>query len=194
MPGTVLKLPKEISMSNRTFSLIGGIAAVALAVSACAETPTQRSSGQAVDDSTLAMKAKAALIENKDTKARDINVEVFKGDVQLNGFVATASEKASATTTVQRLAGVKTVRNNLEVQPERRSGGEAIDDAMITAKVKAALIGDSRTKAYQIEVNTNQGEVQLGGFVDSTGAKAAAAAVASSVSGVKTVSNDLQVK
>jgi len=89
---------------------------------------------------------------------------------------------------------VKAVRNNLQIQPQDRSGGEVVDDTVITAKVKSALISDSRTKAYQIEVKTNMGEVQLGGFVDSSDAKKAAQEVAHSVSGVKSVTNSLSVK
>ncbi len=180
-------------MNSRTY-LVSGFAAVMLAMSACAQTPTQRSAGQTVDDSVLTAKVKSALIENKDTKARNIDVETRNGEVQLNGFVGSSQEKADAAATARRIAGVTNVRNNLEVQTEHRSGGEVIDDAVITTKVKAALIADNRTKAHQIEVAVSKGEVQLGGFVDSANAKKAAAEVAASIMGVKSVSNDLQVK
>ncbi len=177
-------------MKNRNF-----IACVAiLLLSACAATSTDRSTGQTIDDSAIAVKAKAALVENPATKAYDIDLEVYKGVVQLNGFVETAAEKQSAAATVQKVAGVKSVRNNLEIQPQDRSGGVVVDDSMITAKVKSALISDPRTKAYEIEVTTNNGEVQLGGFVDSSAAKKAATDVAHSVSGVKQVTNALSIK
>src|SRR5580704_19175465 len=45
--------------------------------------------------------------------------------------------------------------------------GQYMDDASITAKVKAALMADSQMKATQISVETNQGTVQLSGTVDS---------------------------
>lgn len=54
------------------------------------------------------------------------------------------------------------------------SPGRVIDDATITAKVKAALIGNSATKAYQINVDTKSGVVQLNGFVDSSSARSEA--------------------
>lgn len=180
---------------NGNTSLWGGaLAAALLAVSACAGTPTQRSAGEVVDDVTLTGRVKTALIQSPETKARDIDVEVHKGDVQLNGFVDSAEQRMHAGKIAAQVEGVKGVRNNLRVQGERRTGGEAIDDAMITAKVKAALIGDARTKAYQIEVTTNKGEVQLGGFVDSASAKAAATDIAKAVAGVKSVDNNLEIK
>jgi hyperosmotically inducible protein len=179
---------------NRSNFITGALCALVLLVSGCAATSTDRSTGQAIDDTAIEAKAKAALIENPSTKAYDIDLEVFKGEVQLNGFVETAAEKQAAAATVQQVAGVKSVRNNLQVQPQDRSGEEVVDDSMITAKVKTALIEDSRTKAYQIEVTTNNGRVQLGGYVDSSAAKSAAGEVAKAVEGVKSVSNLLSVK
>ena len=75
-----------------------------------------------------------------------------------------------------------------------RTAGQVIDDSMITGKVKTALIGDSRTKAYQIDVTTREGVVLLSGFVDTPAARAAAAEVAKAIDGVKTVDNKLGVK
>ena len=78
--------------------------------------------------------------------------------------------------------------------PKKESTGEYIDDSVITTKVKAALVEDPVTKAYQINVETFKGEVQLGGFVDSAQAKAKAGEVARGVKGVKSVKNNLNVK
>ena len=75
-----------------------------------------------------------------------------------------------------------------------RTLGERVDDAAITAKVKTALAADPTAKAYQINVDTNQGVVQLNGFVDSADGKQAAARVARSVDGVTRVDNNLEVK
>jgi osmotically-inducible protein OsmY len=72
--------------------------------------------------------------------------------------------------------------------------GQAIDDTGITAKVKAAIVADPRLKATEINVETYQGIVQLSGFVSSAEDVAAAAAVARTVKGVKSVRNDLRLK
>jgi hyperosmotically inducible protein len=74
-----------------------------------------------------------------------------------------------------------------------QSAGEHIDDTVVTAKVKAALIDDPATKARQIKVDTFRGTVQLSGFVDSVDEKVAATRVAHSVNGVQNVRNNLAV-
>jgi len=72
--------------------------------------------------------------------------------------------------------------------------GEYIDDSVITAKVKAAVLGDPTLKVMQINVETFKGEVQLSGFVDSAASVNKATGVARSVKGVVGVKNDLIVK
>lgn len=67
-------------------------------------------------------------------------------------------------------------------------------DAEITARVKTALIRNDETKARQINVETENGIVQLSGFVDSEQMKAAAAETARGVSGVQQVQNELAVR
>lgn len=172
------------------------VLATVLITSACAGTRTQRTAGETIDDSVLTGKVKVALIDNETTKARQINVETHRGIVQLSGFVATDAERATAGQLAQKVEGVKEVRNDIEVRPSVAANtiGDEIDDGTLTANVKAALTGNDNTKARQINVETQRGVVQLSGFVDNEAQKDAATRVASSVSGVKEVRNDLQIK
>jgi len=73
------------------------------------------------------------------------------------------------------------------------SAGQYIDDATITTKVKAALMGDSQLKATKVSVETNQGVVQLTGSVNSNSQKSEAVNDASKISGVKSVNDQLSV-
>jgi hyperosmotically inducible protein len=75
-----------------------------------------------------------------------------------------------------------------------KSAGTVVDDAVITTRVKAALIGDPVTKARNIEVETARGVVQLSGFVDSSAEKSQATEVVRKVSGVRSVENKLDVR
>jgi hyperosmotically inducible protein len=171
------------------------LASVALAVSACSATRTQKTAGEQIDDTVVTTKVKAALIGNPTTKARQIDVEVFRGVVQLNGFVDSAAEKSEAARVARAVDGVSSVRNNLAVRPSGSATlGEAVDDATLTTKVKAALAADPQTKAHQINVAAASGVVQLSGFVNSASAKSAATEAARSVEGVKSVRNELDVK
>ena len=74
------------------------------------------------------------------------------------------------------------------------STGEYVDDTAITSKVKAALLGDSGLKSFDIGVETYKDVVQLSGFVNSDQVKARAGEVAAGVSGVRSVQNNLVVK
>jgi len=179
---------------NRSFAKIAILAIAAASLAACTATRTQKSAGEQMDDSVLTGKVKAALIADPNTKARQIDVETFRGTVQLNGFVDSAESKAAAGRVAQSVNGVQRVDNNLSVQESSRSAGEAIDDGVITAKVKAALIADPAVKAHEVNVETRDGVVQLSGFVDNSAAKNTAADVTKGVEGVKGVQNQLQVK
>ena len=74
------------------------------------------------------------------------------------------------------------------------STGEYVDDAMITSKVKAAILGESTLKSAEINVETYKGVVQLSGFVSSQAAASKAVEVARTVKGVSSVKNDMRIK
>lgn len=76
----------------------------------------------------------------------------------------------------------------------QQSTGEYIDDAAITAKVKASILDDPMLKVMQIKVETYKGVVLLSGFVDTQQMRTHAAEVAERVRGVKLVRNELVVK
>lgn len=173
---------------------IAAVVLSAVITSACAATATQRSAGEVVDDTVIATRVKTALIGDEATKARQIDVSVNRGVVQLGGAVDSQAAKTRAGTLAQNIEGVSEVRNNLTVGTPTRSAGEVIDDATVTARVKAALTANTVTKARQINVETRQGVVQLHGFVDSQAEANAAVQEARAVPGVSEVRNDLEIK
>lgn len=179
-------------MRKTLVAVIAGTALLGMA--ACSATRTQRAPGEQVDDAALLTSVKSALVSNPITEAGEINVDVNRGTVSLNGFVGSQKEKSQAAEVARNVDGVKEVQNNLSVKEGSSSAGEVIDDSLLTAKVKSALIADSNTKAHQINVETKAGVVQLSGFVDDAAAKSAATSVAQSVTGVKDVKNELSVK
>jgi hyperosmotically inducible protein len=179
-------------MNKTLVALIAGTAL--LGTAACSSTRTQRAPGEQVDDAALLTSVKSALAADPVTEAGEINVDVNRGTVKLAGFVHSSKEKSKAGDIARSVDGVQTVQNDISVKAEHESTGEYIDDSVITGKVKAALIADSTTKAHQINVETKGGVVQLSGFVDTAAAKSAATNVAQSVTGVKSVKNELSVK
>jgi len=170
------------------------IVVMTMAMVACASTRTQKSAGEQVDDTVTTASVKANLIGDPVTKAHQIDVETFKGTVQLNGFVDSAASKQRATEVARNTKGVTAVRNNLTVKTDSSSGSDVVDDSAITAKVKSALAGDPRTKAHQVNVEVRDGVVQLSGFVDNSEAKSTAEDLARAVDNVKSVDNEIDVK
>jgi len=82
----------------------------------CASTPTKESTGEYVDDSTITTKVKSAILGDSALKVFQINVETFKGEVQLSGFVDSAEMKTKAGEVARGVGGVKSVKNNLIVK------------------------------------------------------------------------------
>ncbi len=82
----------------------------------CASTATQESAGEYVDDSSITVKVKAAYVKDPLVKAISVNVETFKGVVQLSGFVNTSAEKAQAGALAAAVKGVTSVKNNIVVK------------------------------------------------------------------------------
>jgi hyperosmotically inducible protein len=82
----------------------------------CTSTPTQQSTGQAIDDGVVTAKVKAKLVEDPVTKAHQINVETFKGTVQLSGFVETDQARTRALQLAKGVDGVKQVKDALEIR------------------------------------------------------------------------------
>ena len=92
-------------------------AAVALAATVgCASTATQESTGQYVDDTAITTKVKAAIFNDASLKSTEINVETFKGRVQLSGFVSTSANISQAVTVAQGVSGVTSVKNDMRLK------------------------------------------------------------------------------
>lgn len=87
-----------------------------LVVIGCASTPTGSSTGEMIDDTVITTKVKAAIFQDEELSASEINVETFKGVVQLSGFVSDRSDVPRAAVVARGVAGVVSVRNSLVVK------------------------------------------------------------------------------
>ena len=93
------------------------IAALMLSsVVGCASTASHESTGQYVDDSAITTSVKAAILNAPTLKVSEINVETFKGTVQLSGFVSSAENIATASSVARSVNGVKSVKNDLRLK------------------------------------------------------------------------------
>jgi osmotically-inducible protein OsmY len=82
----------------------------------CASTEKHEGSGQYVDDTVITAKVKTAIFEQPGLKSSEINVETFKGIVQLSGFVSTQDNINVAVATAKTVKGVSSVKNDMRLK------------------------------------------------------------------------------
>ena len=82
----------------------------------CASTSKQEGTGEYVDDSVITTKVKAAIFEDATLKVAEVNVETFKGVVQLSGFVSSQTAMNKAVELTRKIKGVKSVKNDMRIK------------------------------------------------------------------------------
>ena len=99
---------------QRAASLLSILAVAGLM--GCASTAKHESTGQYVDDTAITAKVKTAIFEQPTLKSAEINVETFKGVVQLSGFVSSQDNVNTAMATARAVNGVTSVKNDMRVK------------------------------------------------------------------------------
>lgn len=92
------------------------LAATAVTTVGCASTATQEGTGEYVDDSVITTKVKAVIFDEPSLKVAEINVETFKGVVQLSGFVTSKAAESKAIELARGVRGVKSVKNDMRLK------------------------------------------------------------------------------
>jgi osmotically-inducible protein OsmY len=100
--------------SNRLIALLCAILLASLL--GCASTSKQEGTGQYFDDSVITTKVKAAILDEPSLKSAEINVETFKGTVQLSGFVSSRAAIDKAVEVTRQVKGVTSVKNDMHVK------------------------------------------------------------------------------
>jgi osmotically-inducible protein OsmY len=99
----------------RTVASLAGILFVAVALG-CASTAKQEGTGEYFDDTVITTKVKAAIFDEPTLKSAEINVETFKGAVQLSGFVSSQAAENTAVAVARKVPGVKSVKNDMRLK------------------------------------------------------------------------------
>ena len=86
------------------------------AVAGCASSPKHESTGQYVDDTAITAKVKSDILGEPTLKSAEINVETFKGVVQLSGFVSSQANVNTAIVVAKNVKGVSSVTNKMTVK------------------------------------------------------------------------------
>ena len=104
-----------MSTLTRKWATLAGILLMATALG-CASTAKQEGTGEYVDDTVITGKVKAAIFNEPTLKSAEINVETFKGVVQLSGFVTSAAAESTAVAGAGKVGGVKSVKNDMRLK------------------------------------------------------------------------------
>ena len=105
----------NVQTSKQALKWISGLC-IALALTACASTGRQEGTGEYVDDSVITTKVKAAIFNEPTLKSAEINVETFKGRVQLSGFVSSQNAVNKAVEVTRQVSGVTSVKNDMRIK------------------------------------------------------------------------------
>lgn len=82
----------------------------------CASTSKTEGTGEYIDDSVITTRVKAAIFNEPTLKSAEINVETFKGTVQLSGFVSSQADISKAVEIAKKVDNVKSVKNSMQVK------------------------------------------------------------------------------
>jgi len=104
----------KFSMNKRFTTFI--LAMAMASVLGCASTSTREGTGEYVDDTVITSKVKAAILGEPSLKSIEINVETFKGTVQLSGFVSTRADEKKAVELARSVKGVKSVKDDMRLK------------------------------------------------------------------------------
>jgi hyperosmotically inducible protein len=195
--GIALALAVSLAMTgcgNRQEEARAPAAGAAAPTASTGTPPAGTSVGTEIDDSVVTARVKSALLADHDIKSFDIKVETRKGQVQLSGFVDTQARIDNAIALTRRVEGVQGVENGMTLKEGKATVGNAVDDGIVTAKVKSALLADPSVKSFDIAIATRKGEVQLSGYVDNQAQIDRAIDIARGVEGVQRINNEMSIK
>ncbi|MFZ6638885.1 BON domain-containing protein [Undibacterium sp. TC4M20W] len=102
----------KIAQRMMTMVFVGSL----LVIAGCASTSTKEGTGEYVDDSVITTKVKAEIFNEPTLKSMEINVETFKGTVQLSGFVTSTANIEKAVSIARNVKGVRSVKNDMRLK------------------------------------------------------------------------------
>ena len=179
------------SLAQETVADLPGVVRVDNRLEVKGAPPTANS------DAWLREKVKVALLFHRSVSAGATEVYVKDGIVTLRGDAASLAQKELTTEYARDVEGVKDVNNEMTVTktPEKkRTVGEKIDDASITAQVKMTLLYHRSTSVLNTTVTTKKGVVTLGGKASNAAEVNLATKYANDVYGVKAVENRMTME
>jgi osmotically-inducible protein OsmY len=188
LTGTVSE-DSHIGLARDTVSGLPDVKSVDNLLTVKGEAPAEHS------DTWIAVKVKTALLFHRNVRATKTDVNVRDGIVTLSGEASSMAQKELTTEYAKDIDNVKEVKNEMTiakapVKPDE-TADEKIDDASITAQVKASLLSHRSTSALKTKVETTDGVVTLSGIAKNAAEKSLVTKLVTDVNGVSSVVNNM---
>ena len=190
LTGTVAD-DSQKSLAENTVASLPGVKSVDNQLVVSGAPPAEHS------DTWINFKVKTALLFHRDVSATGTTVYVNNGVVTLEGVAGSEAAKELTTEYARDVDNVKSVKNNMTVAAATPSATQAtsdkIDDASITAEVKASLFSHHSTSALHTSVSTTDGVVTVGGIAKNDAEKSLVTKLATDINGVTSVINNMTI-
>ena len=196
LSGTVSE-ESHVLLAQETATNLPGVKSVNNELTLKGDRPAEMS------DAWITLKVKSTLLFHRSVSAMT-EVNTKDGVVTLKGEADNQAQIDLTTAYARDIDGVKEVMNEMTVEktpetpvekkPEEKTLGDKIDDASITALVKAALLSHRSTSGLNSKVETSDGVVTLSGVAQNAAERELAEKYASDVKGVKNVVNNMTVE
>jgi len=190
LTGTVAE-ESHIGLARDTVDGLPGVKSVDNQLTVKGDKPVEHS------DTWIGLKVKTALLFHRNVRATKTDVNVRDGIVSLSGEASSMAQKELTTEYAKDVEGVKEVKNgmtvaNIPAKPDE-SLGEKIDDASITAQVKAVLHSHHSTSALKTKIETTDGVVTVSGVAKNDAERSLVSKLITDIEGVTSVVNNMTV-
>jgi len=148
---------------------------------------------ETMSDGYITSATKLKLMADSRVPGLDVNVDTYGHEVTLFGMVPTKEAKATAEEIAKGVSGVKSVKNELQVVPEKRQETVQAADGEIEKRVENAIEKTDSLKDADIKVEVSNGVARLTGTVERPEQRMTAAVVAREAAGVKAVKEELRL-
>lgn len=109
--------PQKAMNLFRRKAMLGLVATLALAACATKEPETSRTTGEFTSDAALTARVKSAIATDVGARtAAAINIETYRGVVQLTGFVNSPEQAQRAEAAAKKIEGVRSVKNDVRIK------------------------------------------------------------------------------
>lgn len=190
LTGTVAESSHK-SLAENTVESLPGVTSVDNKLTIKGESPAEHS------DAWLGVKVKSALVFHRNVRATKTDVNVTDGVAILSGEASSQAQKDLTTEYAKDVEGIKDVKNQMTIAKTPANAdetiGEKIDDASITAQVKAALLSHRSTSAIKTKVQTIDGVVTVSGSARNDAEKSLVTKLVDDINGVSKVINNMTI-